>query len=92
MIKPAFRICENKGADQLRCHRAADRHLCFCYIDSIIPLLPKSKISSLLPSSVPVQPRLCLTWSETPKRGFLGTRLNLSTALISHRIGGKQKH
>ena len=35
---------ENKGADQL--------HLCFRYIESTIPLLPKSEISSLLPSSV----------------------------------------
>ena len=31
--KPAFCICENKGAD--------------CYTDSTIPLLSKSKISSL---------------------------------------------
>ena len=26
---------------------SADQHLCFCYIDSTIPLLPKSEISSL---------------------------------------------
>ena len=29
MSKPAFCICENKGADQLRDNRAADQHLCF---------------------------------------------------------------
>ena len=37
--------------------------------------LPKSEISSLLPSSVAVQPGLSRTWSKTPKTGFLRTRL-----------------
>ena len=45
--KPAFCICENKDADQLRGNREADQHLCFRYTDSEIPLLSKSKISSL---------------------------------------------
>ena len=45
--KPAFCICENKDADQLRGNREADQRLCFCYIDSTIPLLYKSEISSL---------------------------------------------
>ena len=45
--KPAFCICENKDADQLHGSRAADQHLCFSYIDSTIPLLSRSKISSL---------------------------------------------
>ena len=49
MDKPAFGICENKGADQLRDNRAADQHLCFHYIDSAILLLPKFDISSLWP-------------------------------------------
>ena len=47
MRKPAFCICENKGADQLRGFREADQHLCFRYTDSTIPLLPKPEISSL---------------------------------------------
>ena len=59
MRKPAFCICENKGADQLcglrenkeadqlRGNCEADQRLCFRCIDSTIPLLPKSKISSL---------------------------------------------
>ena len=70
MRKPAFCICENKDADQLRGNREADQHLCFRYIDSTIPLPlnPKFKASSL-------QPSLCRTWSETPKTGFLTTRL-----------------
>ena len=47
MRKPAFCICENKEADQLRGNREADQHLCFRYTDSTIPLLPKSENSSL---------------------------------------------
>ena len=45
--KPAFCICENKDADQLRGNREADQRLCFRYTDSTIPLLHKSEISSL---------------------------------------------
>ena len=45
--KPAFCICENKDADQLRSNREADQRLCFRYTDSTIPLLSKSEISSL---------------------------------------------
>ena len=73
--KPDFCICENKDAVQLRGNREADQRLCFCYLDSTIPLLPKYEISSLWSYSVTVQPGLCQTWSETPKTGFLRTRL-----------------
>ena len=65
MRKPAFCICKKqKGAGQLHSNIKANYHLCFRYIhvDSAIPLLPKSEISSLLPSSVFVQPVLCRTW------------------------------
>ena len=68
MRKPAFCICENKDADQLRGNHEADQGLCFRYTDSTIPLLSKSEMSSLWPSSVAVQ-------SETLKTGFLTTRL-----------------
>ena len=47
MRKPAFCICENKDADQLRGNREADQRLCFHYTDSTIPLLSKYEISSL---------------------------------------------
>ena len=74
--KPAFCICQkNKDTDQLPGNREADQRLCFRYIDSTIPLLPISEISSLYPSSVTAQLGLCRTWSETPKTGFLTTRL-----------------
>ena len=45
--KPAFCICKNKDADQLRGNREADQRLCFRYTDSTIHPLPKSEISSL---------------------------------------------
>ena len=73
MRKPTFCICKNKDAEQLRGNRVADQRLCFRYTDSTILLLPKFEISSLQPSPVAVQP----CWSETPKTGFLKTRLIL---------------
>ena len=59
MRKPAFSICVNKGADQLRRNSTDDQRLCFRYIDSIIPLLPKSEFPSLWLSSVALQLDLC---------------------------------
>ena len=70
MRKPDFYICENKDADQLHGNHKADQRLCFRYIDTAIPPLPKSQISSLWPSSVAVQPGLYQTRSETLKTGF----------------------
>ena len=84
MRKPAFCVCENKDADQLRGNREADQRLCFRYKDSTIPLLPKSEISSLYPSYVAVQPGLYRTWSETPKTGFLTTRLIYRVLICEH--------
>ena len=75
MRKPAFCICENKDADQLRGYREADQRLCLRYTASTIPLLSKYKISSLQPSSVIAKPGLYRTRSETQKTGFLTTRL-----------------
>ena len=65
MRKATFCLCENKDADQLRVNREADQRLCFRFIDSTIPLLSISEISSFYPSSVAVQPGLCRIWSET---------------------------
>ena len=75
MRKPDFCICENKAANQLCGNRTTDQHLCFHHMDSAILLLSESEISILEPSSVAVQLGLCRTWSETPKTGFLTTRL-----------------
>ena len=73
--KPDFCLCENKGADQLRSNCEADQRLCFRYTDSTISLLLKSEISSFYLSSVAAQAGLCQTWPETPKTGFLASRL-----------------
>ena len=59
MRKPIFCICENKGAEELRSNCVALQRFYFRYIDSTIPLLPKSEISSLYPSSVTVQLVFC---------------------------------
>ena len=75
-MKTRFIHMQYKGADQLPGNHAADQCLCFCYIDSTIPLLPKSKSSNFLPSSVYAQPCLCLTRSETQKTGFVMIQLN----------------
>ena len=75
MRNPDFRICENHDADQLRGNREADQRLYFRHVNSTIPLLTKSEISSLKPFSVIAQPGLCQTWSETPKTGFPTTGL-----------------
>ena len=70
MSKTAFCMCKNKGANQLRGNQEADQRLCFHYIDSTIPYLSNSKISSQYPSSVDVQPILWRPRSETQKKGF----------------------
>ena len=62
----------NKDADQLRGNREADQRLCFCCLESTIPLLSKPEISSLYQSFVAVQPGLCRTRSET--RTFVFSR------------------
>ena len=47
MRKLDVRLCENKGTDQLCSNCTADLRLCFRFTHSTIPLLPKSKISSI---------------------------------------------
>ena len=65
MGKPTICIGENKDEDQLRGNREADQRLCVRYLDSTIPLLFKSEISSFYLFSVLVQAGLCPTCSET---------------------------
>ena len=99
-------ICEYKGAVQMHSSHAADQRL-FSYTDSIIPQLPKSKISSVKSSSVVVQPGLCRTWSNTQKTSFLVIRLmllrdparqlgcliqNQKVLLILKRVGRNRSH
>ena len=44
--KTGFLDMQNKDAGQLCCDNTADQRLCFPYIASTIPLLPKLEISS----------------------------------------------
>ena len=46
---PTLNICENKGADQLRGNREADRCLCFRSTGGAIPPLSESENSGLQP-------------------------------------------
>ena len=65
----------NKGADQPAHPRSLISAVVVCCLDSIIPLVSISEMSSLYLASVAVQVGLCLTWWQTPKTGFLVRRL-----------------
>ena len=65
--KPAFCICENKDADQLRSNPEADQRLCFRHTDSAIPLLSKPifQASSHL---LKLNSLVCVGLGRTPRR------------------------
>ena len=70
MRKSVSCICETKGAHELNVKDETAQQLSVRYIDSTIPLLPKSEIASLLLSSVVVQHDLCPTWSNIRRQDF----------------------
>ena len=71
--KPVCHMLKTKAQISLRGSSAqSDQHLC-C---SIVPLVSISEISRLHLASVAAQAGLSLTWSKTPKTGFLVTGLN----------------
>ena len=95
MRKPTFCICENKDADQLCGNRTTDQRLCFRYLDSTIPLLPKYKISSpshlqWLNSLVCVRPgqnpNSCRGSNDNFQFNFFGFLAHLSRRLIGYPI------
>ena len=51
-INDTSRVIRNTNILHMRkqrrrcCNRAADQRLCFCYLDTVFPLLPKSEISA----------------------------------------------
>ena len=65
----------NKGADQPAHPRSLISTFVVHYLDSIIPILAKSKFSRLYLVSVAEQAGLSHIWSQTPKTGFLVKRL-----------------
>ena len=66
----------NKGADQPAHPRSLISAFVVRCLDSIIHLVSISEISSIYLASLAAQAGLCLTWSQTPKTGFIVTRLN----------------
>ena len=46
MRKPAFCICKNKDVDQPHSNCPAEKRICFPYMDSTVPILSRSEISS----------------------------------------------
>ena len=75
----------NKGADQPAHPRSLISAFVFRCLDSIIPLVSKSEISSIYLASVAAHAGLCLTWSQTLKTGFLITRLNCILKQVEQR-------
>ena len=61
----------NKGANQPAHPRSLISAFVVRLIDSIISLVSISESASLYPASVAAQAGLSLTWSKTPKTGFL---------------------
>ena len=76
----------NKGADQpAQPHSLISAFVIRC-LDSIIPLVFISKISSLYLASVAAQAGLSLLWSQTPKTGILVMRLKCIFKLFKKYI------
>ena len=63
----------NKRADKPAHPRSLISAYVVRWLDSIIPVLAKSKIAILRLVSLAEQTGLCLIWSQTPKTGFFMT-------------------
>ena len=77
MRKPFYARCEQQRprlADQPAHPRSLISTFVVRCLDSIMPLVSISEISSLYLASVAAQAGLSLLWSQTPKTGFLVTR------------------
>ena len=77
MRKPVLVIYEQRRCRSAAHPRSLISTFVVRYLDSIIHILAKSKISRLKLSSVAAQVGLSRTWSETRKTYFLATRLML---------------
>ena len=74
-MRKSVLYANNKGADQPAHPRRLISIFVVRYLDSIISVLAKSKFSRLQLISEGEQVDLSLAWLETPKTGFLVTRL-----------------
>ena len=69
MRKPVYAICEQqRGTDQSVHSRSLISIFVVRCLDSIIPVVSISEISSIYLSSMAAQAGLCLTWPQTPQR------------------------
>ena len=75
MIKLFIPYANNKDADQPTHPRSLISVFILRCLDSIRPVVAKSKILRLLLVSVVEQAGLCLTWLQTQNTGLLVTRL-----------------
>ena len=73
----------NKGADQPAHPHSLISVFDVRFLDSIIPLVSISEISSLYLAPEAEQAGLRLHWSQTPKTGFLVTRLTTCASIIT---------
>ena len=78
--KRTFCIYENKDADQFRGNHEADQHLCFRYMDSTIPILPKSLISRIKPLAILCG---CTAWFVWDLVGNPEDRISLDAAHLT---------
>ena len=79
-MKKLFMLyANNKGANQPAHPRSLISAFVVRRLDSIMPLLAVAEISTPQPISSAEQAHLSLTWSQTPKTGFLVTWLILYT-------------
>ena len=74
MRKPVYAICEQQRRRSACASAQSDQRLCFRCLDSIISVVSIYEISTLYLASVAAHVGLSLTWSKTPKTGFLLTR------------------
>ena len=84
MRKPAFYICENKDADQLRGKREADQRLCFRYKDSTIPQLHISENSSLCSQLLWLCSLVCVRPGRKPRRPVFSQRGSYVLVILRH--------
>ena len=77
MRKPVFNAYA-KTKVKISCTQLIMQSLYFRYIDSTIPLLPKSEISSISPSSVVVHPAVCVRFGCEHKDRFSCDVANVS--------------
>ena len=75
--KPVFAICEQQRCRSVAHSSSLVSTFVVPCLDSIMPLLAVAEISSLYLASVAAEAGLYLTWLQTPKTGFLLTRLIL---------------